>query len=63
MEIHRFNRDVEDALYRIREKYDSIPEDLGRDIKQVQNYIKKHETFENELAGLEAQVRICTIFS
>ena len=55
-EIHRFNRDVEDALTRIQEKYASIPEDLGRDIGQVQSYIKKHEGFVNELVALEAQV-------
>ncbi len=55
-EIHRFNRDVEEALSRIQEKYASIPEDLGRDIKQVQSYQKKHEGFENELVALEAQV-------
>lgn len=57
-EIHRFNRDVEDALSRIQEKYTSIPDDLGRDTKQVQTYLKKHEGFENELVALEAQV--CT---
>lgn len=55
-ELHRFNRDVEDALSRIQEKYASIPEDLGRDLKAVQSYIKKHEGFENDLVALEAQV-------
>ena len=55
-EIHRFNRDVEDVLSRIQEKYAGIPEDLGRDIKAVQGFLKKHEGFENELAALEAQV-------
>ncbi len=57
-EIHRFNRDVEDALSRIQEKYASIPEDLGRDTKAVLSYQKKHEGFENELVALEAQVFI-----
>lgn len=56
-DIHRFNRDVEEALSRIQEKYTSIPEDLGRDLKQVQAYQKSHEAFENELVALEAQVR------
>jgi spectrin beta len=54
--IHRFNRDVEEALSRIQEKYSSIPEELGRDTKAVQSYIKKHDGFENELVALEAQV-------
>lgn len=52
----RFNRDVEDALSRIQEKYSSIPEDRGRDLKAAQAYLKKHEGFENELVALEAQV-------
>ena len=54
--ISRFNRDVEDALSRIQEKYASIPEDLGRNLKAVQAYLKKHEGFENDLVALEAQV-------
>jgi len=57
-ELHRFNRDVEDALSRMQEKYASIPEELGRDLKTVQSYIKKHEGFENDLVALEAQVRM-----
>ena len=56
-EIHRFNRDVEDALSRIQEKYSSIPDGLGRDLKQTQAYQKSHAAFENELVALEAQVR------
>lgn len=55
-ELHRFNRDVEEALSRIREKYSSIPEDLGRDLKSVQSHIKRHKGFENDLIPLEAQV-------
>ena len=61
-EIHRFNRDVEDALSRIQEKYTSLPDDLGRDLKQTQAYQKSHEAFENELVALEAQVSLSTMF-
>ncbi|KAL4238363.1 Spectrin beta chain [Mactra antiquata] len=57
-EIHRFNRDVEDALTRIQEKYQSLPDDLGRDINATQSYLKKHEGFENELIALEAQIQV-----
>ena len=57
-EIHRFNRDVEDALSRIQEKYTSIPEDRGKDLKAVQSYMKKHEGFENDLVALEAQLQV-----
>ena len=57
-EIHRFNRDVEDALTRIQEKYTSIPEEKGRALFANQSYLQKHERFENELVALEAQVSI-----
>ncbi|XP_055956724.1 spectrin beta chain, non-erythrocytic 2 isoform X1 [Patella vulgata] len=57
-EIHRFNRDVEDALSRIQEKHDSIPDDVGRDFNATSAYLKKHEAFENELVALEAQLQV-----
>ncbi|XP_022241663.1 spectrin beta chain, non-erythrocytic 1-like [Limulus polyphemus] len=57
-EIHRFNRDVAEALSRIQEKYASIPDDLGRDLNSVQSLRKKHEGFENDLVALEAQLQV-----
>ncbi|KAL8620004.1 hypothetical protein ACOMHN_015286 [Nucella lapillus] len=57
-EIHRFNRDVEDALTRIQEKWLSIPDDLGRDFNATSSYLKRHEAFENELVALEAQIQV-----
>lgn len=57
-EIHRFNRDVAEALARIQEKFKSIPEDLGRDVHSVQSLLRKHEGFENDLVALEAQLQV-----
>ncbi|GFO34699.1 spectrin beta chain, non-erythrocytic 5-like, partial [Plakobranchus ocellatus] len=57
-EIHRFNRDVEDALSRIQEKNSSIPDDLGRDYNTTLTFLKKHEAFENELVALEGQLQV-----
>ncbi|XP_069954044.1 spectrin beta chain isoform X9 [Cherax quadricarinatus] len=57
-EIHRFNRDVAEALARIQEKYKSISEDLGRDVNSVQSLLRKHEGFENDLVALEAQLQV-----
>ncbi|XP_042865885.1 spectrin beta chain, non-erythrocytic 5-like isoform X7 [Penaeus japonicus] len=57
-EIHRFNRDVAEALARIQEKFKSIPEDLGRDVNSVQSLLRKHEGFENDLVALEAQLQV-----
>ena len=58
-EIHRFNRDVAEALSRILEKYSIIAvEDVGRDLQSVQSLLRKHEGYENDLVALEAQLQI-----
>ena len=41
-QIYRFNRDVEDAVSHIQEKYSLLPEDLG--------------TFDDEMIALETEV-------
>ncbi|KAH9509152.1 hypothetical protein Btru_049222 [Bulinus truncatus] len=57
-EIHRFNKDVEEALSRIQEKSSSIPDDVGRDYNSTLTFLKKHEAFENELVALEGQLQV-----
>uniref|UniRef100_A0A2R5L953 Putative spectrin beta chain non-erythrocytic 5 isoform x6 n=1 Tax=Ornithodoros turicata TaxID=34597 RepID=A0A2R5L953_9ACAR len=57
-EIHRFNRDVAEALSRIQEKYAAIPEDLGRDLNSAQSLVRRQEGFENDLVALEAQLQV-----
>ncbi|XP_078000869.1 spectrin beta chain, non-erythrocytic 5-like isoform X3 [Glandiceps talaboti] len=57
-EIHRFNRDVADALARIQEKEAAIPEDLGKDLNSVNGLIKKHEVYESDLVALEGQLQV-----
>ena len=47
---------MEDALWRIQEKYGSIPDDLAKDLRSVEAYIRKHEQLGNGLVALEAQV-------
>ena len=57
--IHRFNRDVAEAISRIQEKYSIINNtDLGRDLHSVQSLIRRHEVFENDLVALETQLQI-----
>ncbi|OQR70090.1 spectrin beta chain, partial [Tropilaelaps mercedesae] len=56
-EIHRFNRDVAESLGRIQEKFASIPDDIGRDMKSVQDLQRKHESFENTLLVLEGHLQ------
>ncbi|KAA0192474.1 hypothetical protein HAZT_HAZT000964 [Hyalella azteca] len=57
-EIHRFNRDVADALSRIHEKDKMVSDDLGKDVHSVQALLRKHEGFENDLVALEAQLQV-----
>jgi len=58
-EIHRFNRDIAEALSRIAEKSAILQtEDTGRDTKSAQSHLRKHEGFENDLVALEAQLQV-----
>ena len=58
LEIHAFNRDVDDAVTRIQEKETSMSAELGKDVYTVQMLQRKHEGYENELVALEAQLQI-----
>ncbi|KAK2710872.1 hypothetical protein QYM36_012149, partial [Artemia franciscana] len=57
-EIHRFNRDVADALARIQEKSTAVSDDLGRDLNSALTLWRKHENFVNDLVALEAQLQV-----
>ncbi|XP_039289552.1 LOW QUALITY PROTEIN: spectrin alpha chain, non-erythrocytic 1-like [Nilaparvata lugens] len=57
-EIHRFHRDVADALSRIHDKEAKLSDDLGRDLNSVLALIRRHEGFENDLVALEAQLQV-----
>ncbi|XP_030854700.1 spectrin beta chain, non-erythrocytic 5 [Strongylocentrotus purpuratus] len=56
-QIHQFNRDYEEAMSRIQEKYAIIPEELGKDVNAVQSLVRKHEAFESDLVALEGQLQ------
>ncbi|XP_060523506.1 spectrin alpha chain, non-erythrocytic 1 isoform X2 [Cylas formicarius] len=57
-EVHRFHRDVTDALQRIQAKDAALGTDLGRDLNSAVALLRKHEAFENELVVLEAQLQL-----
>ena len=61
-EIHRFNRDVADALARIQEKSTAVSDDLGRDLNSALTLWRKHENFVNDLVALEAQLQVYFFF-
>lgn len=57
-EIHRFHRDVAEALFRIHDKNSSLSSELGKDLNSALALIRKHEGFENDLVALEAQLQV-----
>lgn len=57
-EIHRFHRDVAEALSRIHEKNASLGTELGRDLNSALALLRRQEAFENELVALEAQLQV-----
>jgi len=57
-DIHRFNRDVAEALCHIQEKDAALPVDLGRDLNSVLALVRRHEGFENDMVALEAQLQV-----
>lgn len=57
-EIHRFHRDVSEALSRIHEKSAALGTELGRDLNTALSLLRRQETFENELVVLEAQLQV-----
>ncbi|CAG9768666.1 unnamed protein product [Ceutorhynchus assimilis] len=60
-EIHRFHRDVAEALQRIHAKNAALGTDLGRDLNSALTLYRKHEAFENELVVLEAQLQVLVL--
>uniref|UniRef100_A0A6B2E568 Putative beta chain spectrin n=1 Tax=Phlebotomus kandelakii TaxID=1109342 RepID=A0A6B2E568_9DIPT len=57
-EIHRFHRDVAEALFRIQDKNASLSNELGKDLNSALSLIRRHEGFENDLVALEAQLQV-----
>lgn len=57
-EIHRFHRDVAEALFRIQDKNAALSSELGKDLNSALALFRKNEGFENDLVALEAQLQV-----
>lgn len=57
-EIHRFHRDVNEALFRIQDKNAALSSEMGKDLNSALALQRKHEGFENDLVALEAQLQV-----
>lgn len=56
-QLHKFNRDVDEMQDRIREKFSTLSNELGRDAKHACSLILKHEVFEHELNQLNEKLK------
>lgn len=60
LEIHSFNRDVDDINGRINEKSALLSsEDLGKDLPAVQALQRKQEAIERDMTALQNQLEVC----
>lgn len=57
-DIHRFHRDIAEALSRIQDKKAALSSELGKDLNSSLALVRKHEVFENGLVALEAQLQV-----
>ena len=59
LEIHSFNRDVDDIDDRINEKSVLLSsEDLGKDLPAVQSLQRKQEEIERDMTALQNQLEV-----
>lgn len=55
-EIHKFNRDIAEALLRIQEKGSALGNETGKDIKSIQRLLRYQDVFENDILALQGQL-------
>ena len=59
VEVHSFNRDVDDIDDRINEKSVMLSsEDLGKDLEAVQALQRKQEALERDMTALQNQLEV-----
>ncbi len=56
-EIHKFNRDIAEALLRIQEKFSSLGNEQVKDIKSIERQLRLHDIFDNDLVALRGQLQ------
>ena len=55
-DLRKFYSDCKDTLARIKDKMNNLPDDLGKDKKQVENLERKHDSFILDVQSLRDQV-------
>lgn len=61
LEIHLFNRDVDDTSQRVAEKAVALAtEDTGRDLQAVQHLLRKQDGTERDMTAIEGKIKVST---
>ena len=64
LEIHVFNRDVDDTWERVAEKAVAMSsEDTGRDLNAVQHLQRKQEALERDMSAIEGKIKVIFFFN
>ena len=56
-EIHKFNRDIAEAVLRIQEKASALGNEQVRDIKSIERLLRMQDIFDNDLGALKGQLQ------
>lgn len=59
LEIHAFNRDIDDTSQRVAEKANILSsEDTGRDLPAVESLQRKQEALERDMTAVEGKLKV-----
>jgi hypothetical protein len=59
LEVHAFNRDVDDTSQRVAEKAVAMnTEDVGRDLMAVEQLQRKQEALERDMTAIEGKLKV-----
>jgi len=59
LEVHAFNRDVDDTSQRVAEKAMAMStDDVGRDLAAVEQLQRKQEALERDMTAIEDKLKV-----
>lgn len=59
LEVHAFNRDVDDTSQRVAEKAVAMStDDVGRDLAAVEQLQRKQEALERDMTAIEGKLKV-----
>lgn len=62
LEVHSFNRDLDDTISRVAEKTAAMSSnDLGRDLNAVEQLKRKQDTLERDMTAIEGKIKVCAL--